>query len=778
MKYIRRIICALLALIFAFGMMPMDAAVHASGEGVLGETVMKGNRDFKWPVPGYYNISACFFDGRDHYAIDIITNTAEADVVASYDGVVCEIVRNGQGDGGYGNAVMVQHTYTTSAGTQTLYTHYSHLNSFAEGLAVGTPVVGGVTVLGKTGGSGYGSAYTYPVHLDFQIFTSPEWEFKRQYSIDPYANNLLELPEGLKKGGTTACCQQYIDAAKALYAQEEHECEYEAKVTPPTCTEDGYTTYTCECGDTYTDDIITALGHEYEATVITPTCTEDGYTTYSCECGDGYVSDYKAARGYEWMLEDGEFNILLIGNSFSEDASNAGMPNSQMLDILQAMLGDSVSVTVGLCYSGGKGLNWHATQSEQGNSSYSLRVISSENGTWKSYGSYTSSKALTWTNWDVVSLQHYEINTTTGKEGNAYPDQVDPKFDNLESATEFMLDYVDKYAPDAAVYFYMHWARAYKSNLNESLATYNKMADFFPVVMDYAGPDSANRFETIIPVGLSVQNARTTYLATLAYNTTAAADKNLNLQTDAQIGLQRDGGHLTYNVGRYIAALTFAETVIPQQLRAAGYVLPDIRVTESIGRLPKEYTLIAQKSVTAAVDSWSRGSLAVTPVEGYTVDPIKNVADEIEISISCVTDGEAMEKQIADAIRQMLGEDFRTENIVLPENRESGKTVAVSAKVWYGYSCKDVQIAVTIGEHTYEDGVCTGCGAVLGDLNNDGLISAEDLTLLARHVAGIELLTGTALSNGDTNKDGYISSYDLTKHARYVAGIITDWDQE
>ena len=65
------------------------------------------------------------------------------------------------------------------------------------------------------------------------------------------------------------------------------------------------------------------------------------------------------------------------------------------------------------------------------------------------------------------------------------------------------------------------------------------MADFFPVVMDYAGPNSANRFETIIPVGLSVQNARTTYLATLAYNTTAAADNNLNLQTDAQAHLLR-----------------------------------------------------------------------------------------------------------------------------------------------------------------------------------------------------------------------------------------------
>ena len=152
------------------------------------------------------------------------------------------------------------------------------------------------------------------------------------------------------------------------------------------------------------DEAAVAHEHEYATTVTAPTCSEKGFTTYTCSCGDSYVADYTNPRGYEWMLEDGEFKILLIGNSFSEDASNAGMPNSQMLDILQAMLGEDVSVTVGLCYNGGKGLNWHATQSEQGSSSYSLRVISTESGSWKNYGSYTSAKALTFTDWDVVTL--------------------------------------------------------------------------------------------------------------------------------------------------------------------------------------------------------------------------------------------------------------------------------------------------------------------------------------------------------------------------------------
>ena len=38
---------------------------------------------------------------------------------------------------------------------------------------------------------------------------------------------------------------------------------YNSVVTAPTCTEDGYTTYTCNCGDAYTDNTVDKLGHNY-----------------------------------------------------------------------------------------------------------------------------------------------------------------------------------------------------------------------------------------------------------------------------------------------------------------------------------------------------------------------------------------------------------------------------------------------------------------------------------------------------------------------------------
>lgn len=130
--------------------------------------------------------------------------------------------------------------------------------------------------------------------------------------------------------------------------------DYKSVVTAPTCTEKGYTTYTCSrCGDSYVDDYtnvlghipgtavkenikaatciangsydsvvycttcgtelsreaksVEKLGHDYELVVTVPTCTEQGYTTYNCSrCGDNYVSDYTASTGHtvgEWLKD-------------------------------------------------------------------------------------------------------------------------------------------------------------------------------------------------------------------------------------------------------------------------------------------------------------------------------------------------------------------------------------------------------------------------------------------------------------------------------------------
>ena len=145
---------------------------------------------------------------------------------------------------------------------------------------------------------------------------------------------------GLTEGSHCSVCNEVLKAQETVPATGH---SYNKVVTEPTCTEKGYTTYTCSvCGDTYVADYVDALGHtvvvdpavapdcthtgltegshcsvcnevlkaqetvpatghSYNKVVTEPTCTEKGYTTYTCSvCGDSYVADYVDALGHSY----------------------------------------------------------------------------------------------------------------------------------------------------------------------------------------------------------------------------------------------------------------------------------------------------------------------------------------------------------------------------------------------------------------------------------------------------------------------------------------------
>ena len=85
-----------------------------------------------------------------------------------------------------------------------------------------------------------------------------------------------------------SCNTKYANYSSSSYATfrcvEAHEHSYTAVVTPPTCTEKGYTTHTCSCGDSYVDTYVDALGHAWDSGKVTkqPTATENGVRTYTC----------------------------------------------------------------------------------------------------------------------------------------------------------------------------------------------------------------------------------------------------------------------------------------------------------------------------------------------------------------------------------------------------------------------------------------------------------------------------------------------------------------
>ncbi len=105
-------------------------------------------------------------------------------------------------------------------------------------------------------------------------------------------------------------------------------------VTDATCTGEGITEYRCvrcgyhrlegnvaaghvpgEAATCTTPQLCTncgavlqaALGHDYQKEVTAPTCTEMGYTTYTCShCGDTYKGDYTDATGHtpsDWIID-------------------------------------------------------------------------------------------------------------------------------------------------------------------------------------------------------------------------------------------------------------------------------------------------------------------------------------------------------------------------------------------------------------------------------------------------------------------------------------------
>ena len=75
-------------------------------------------------------------------------------------------------------------------------------------------------------------------------------------------------------------------AMLVLTGCSEHEHIYTTERIEPTCTTVGYDVYTCECGDTYNEEI-DVLEHSYTTKESEDFCR----TIYTCDCGDTYEED-------------------------------------------------------------------------------------------------------------------------------------------------------------------------------------------------------------------------------------------------------------------------------------------------------------------------------------------------------------------------------------------------------------------------------------------------------------------------------------------------------
>lgn len=103
-------------------------------------------------------------------------------------------------------------------------------------------------------------------------------------------------------GGSSSAAQTVSNSqtVSQTVSSPAHTHEYSKETVDPSCTEGGYSVYTCSCGDKYTSDQTAAAGHAYEKSVTEPTCTEGGYTLYTCKrCGSSYKEE-TAAAGHKY----------------------------------------------------------------------------------------------------------------------------------------------------------------------------------------------------------------------------------------------------------------------------------------------------------------------------------------------------------------------------------------------------------------------------------------------------------------------------------------------
>ena len=216
-------------------------------------------------------------------------------------------------------------TYTYSSLVAKNYVPYRYIKLDSEGTISITYTV----TYDANGGSGAPAAQTKTEGKALTLSSKvPTWS---GYTFLGWATSKTATAAQYQPGGTYT-----KDADVTLYAvwkAEEHKHSFDETVTDPTCTEKGYTTYTCsECGYSYVGNYVDAtghslgdwyvvndptctekgeeqrycyncyyvetrevkaLGHNYSSEKIAPTCTEKGYTLHTClNCGDSYKDNY------------------------------------------------------------------------------------------------------------------------------------------------------------------------------------------------------------------------------------------------------------------------------------------------------------------------------------------------------------------------------------------------------------------------------------------------------------------------------------------------------
>ena len=260
---------------------------------------------------------------------------------------------------------------------------------------------------------------------------------------------------------------------------------------------------------------LTSCDGEPETTTATPESTAAPSGTDDITTEEATVAEETTA-----MEEIKEFpkslKILAIGNSFSTDSMQ------YLYEIMKN--GGVEEITLGNLYYGGCSLDQHYQFAKNDSASYTYYKHTGRG--WVKTADYKMSQSLVDEKWDYVSLQ--QTSKTCG-------------LTNSYSKLDEMITIVKEKCPDAKLIWNMTWAYQQDST-HASFPNYGKdQMKMYNMIIDVVNTVIAPLdFDVMIPCMTSIQNARTSFMGDT---------------------LTRDGYHLDYYIGRYIAGLTFIAAV-------------------------------------------------------------------------------------------------------------------------------------------------------------------------------------------------------------------------
>ena len=123
----------------------------------------------------------------------------------------------------------------------------------------------------------------------------------------------------------------------AVWQYAPHTHNHTATVTAPTCTEKGYTTYTCDCGDTYISDEVAELGHK----IADGVCTRCGEVflqivtqpeSVAVASGEKAVVTFEATGNgltYQWYYKDAGASSFKLTTSYTGNTYSVAMTDDR-----------------------------------------------------------------------------------------------------------------------------------------------------------------------------------------------------------------------------------------------------------------------------------------------------------------------------------------------------------------------------------------------------------------------------------------------------------------